>query len=229
MTLCQITDLDQKSASINMAEDSVVVTLVNQVSEDQEAPLGLVGVEEHHALEDEVVYHAESASEGDVEVDNVMLDAGEDGNSGSMTNITFDVRKRTLIMMWQRTILEEFYRAGMTSASMQLQSLHLDAAEKTGLDNTVIKVGQGAITLVISGYAFTCAFSWDNEEPTSFCNVLVMKKSSRCSLLRWNMGCHDLELLSSPPPSSPLPPHTHPGVVALCKGLAFWMNYYCLV
>ena len=149
-----------------MAEDSVVVTLVNQVSED----LGIVqtvACGDGLPLEDEVLDHGESASEGDVEVEQVLADdnssmhASDEGGSGSMSNITFDVRKRTLIMLWQRTILEEFYKAGMTSASMQLHSLHLAAAEKTGLDSTVIKVSQrvGIFCIVIEGvilWGFLC-------------------------------------------------------------------------
>ena len=135
------------SSNINMAEEGVVVTLVNQVSEERGGPIGRhcpSGSVERLLQDEEPLERGESASEGDVEVEQDMLEdnslnGGDDAN-GALTNITFDVRKRTLIMLWQRTILEEFYRAGMTSASMQLQSLHLDAAEKTGLDNTVIKV-----------------------------------------------------------------------------------------
>lgn len=125
-----------------MSED-VVVTLVNQESEDLDFPgvhhVKVGGVEEREV---------DSASEGDIEIEHLVVeDGGSDqhggddaGDASQVTNITFDVRKRTLIMLWQRTILEEFYRAGMTSASMQLQSLHLAAAEKTGLDCGVVKV-----------------------------------------------------------------------------------------
>ncbi len=147
-----IIDFDQKQTvpsrsgiSIKMAEDSVVVTLVNQVSEDLNVAHTIAGGEAL-VLKDELLDHGESASEGDVEIEQVLADdnssvhASEDGGNGSMSNITFDVRKRTLIMLWQRSILEDFYKAGMTSASMQLHSMHLAAAEKTGLDSTVIKV-----------------------------------------------------------------------------------------
>ena len=116
-----------------------MVTLVNQDSED------LVDFHEVRQVgEDE---GGESASEGDIEIEHLVGDdaqtqgsenGGEDPNQ--VANITFDVRKRTLIMLWQRTILEEYYRAGMTSASMQLHSLHQEAAEKTGLDTSVVKV-----------------------------------------------------------------------------------------
>jgi hypothetical protein len=124
-----------------MSED-VVVTLVNQDSED------LVDFPEVHQVKLNEEEGGESASEGDIEIEHLVGDdsqvqgeiggAGEDPNQ--VSNITFDVRKRTLIMLWQRTILEEYYRAGMTSASMQLHSLHQEAAEKTGLDNSVVKV-----------------------------------------------------------------------------------------
>lgn len=126
-------------SSLAMSED-VVVTLVNQDSEDLDFP----GVHQANAREEEEV---DSASEGDIEIEHLVEDGSSDhqggeegGDASQVTNITFDVRKRTLIMLWQRTILEEFYRAGMTSASMQLQSLHQAAAEKTGLDCGVVKV-----------------------------------------------------------------------------------------
>jgi len=152
-------DLDLKQSpprvrsniNINMAEDSVVVTLVNQVSEDLGGVGHAVACGDSLPLEDEGLDHGESASESEVEVeqvlgdDNSSVNANDEAGNGSMSNITFDVRKRTLIMLWQRTILEEFYKAGMTSASMQLHSMHLAAAEKTGLDSTVIKVGGGGI------------------------------------------------------------------------------------
>ena len=54
--------------------------------------------------------------------------------------VTLDVRRRTLINVWQRAILEEFYRGGMWSAALQLHHLHAAAAEKSGLDLTVVKV-----------------------------------------------------------------------------------------
>ena len=57
-----------------------------------------------------------------------------------MKNITLDIRKRTLITFAQRTILEDLYRNGMNSASLQLYHLHALAAERTGLDLTVVKV-----------------------------------------------------------------------------------------
>ncbi len=118
-----------------------MVTLVNQDSEDLDFP-GVHQVKVGGGEEE-----ADSASEGDIEIEHLVEDGGSDqqgGDDGSdasqVTNITFDVRKRTLIMLWQRTILEEFYRAGMTSASMQLQGLHQAAADKTGLDCGVVKV-----------------------------------------------------------------------------------------
>lgn len=129
-----------------------MVTLVNQESEDLDYPeihQVKVGVEDDDG-------EGESASEGDIEIEHLVVEDGsgahgeEDsgGDPNQVTNITFDVRKRTLIMLWQRTILEEFYRAGMTSASMQLHSLHQAAAEKTGLDHSVVKVCKFIILLV---------------------------------------------------------------------------------
>ena len=122
---------------LTMSED-VVVTLVNHDSEDLDFPevrsVKLGGEDD------------EAESEGDIEIEHLVGEDGtvNQGGDGSgedhVSNITFDVRKRTLIMLWQRTILEEYYRAGMTSASMQLHGLHQAAAEKTGLDHSVVKV-----------------------------------------------------------------------------------------
>lgn len=122
-----------------MSED-VVVTLVNQDAEDLDFPVLSVVHKVEPSLDDE---GAESASEGDIEIEHLVEDGSDtqgEGDPNQVSNITFDVRKRTLIMLWQRTILEEYYRGGMTSASMQLHSLHQTAAEKTGLDCSVVKV-----------------------------------------------------------------------------------------
>ena len=81
-----------------------------------------------------------SDGEGDIEIEHV----GDEGSTGGgllpAGNITFDVRRSTLINIYQRTILEEFYRCGMTSASLMLNHLHTAAADKTGLDISVVKV-----------------------------------------------------------------------------------------
>ena len=50
------------------------------------------------------------------------------------------VVKRTFISSLQRAILEEYFRMGMNSASMQLHHLHAAAVEKTGLELSVVKV-----------------------------------------------------------------------------------------
>ena len=50
------------------------------------------------------------------------------------------ITKRTLITIQQRSILEEFYRNGMSSASQQLTHMHETAAERTGLDISVVRV-----------------------------------------------------------------------------------------
>ena len=83
-----------------------------------------------------------SEGEGDIEIEHVGDESSTSGVHGLIPpgNITFDVRRRTLINIYQRTILEEFYRCGMTSASLMLNHLHTAAAEKTGLDISVVKV-----------------------------------------------------------------------------------------
>lgn len=48
--------------------------------------------------------------------------------------------KRTVILPYQRKILEEFYNTGMVSASHNLHHLHEAAADQTGLELYVIKV-----------------------------------------------------------------------------------------
>ena len=85
-----------------------------------------------------------SEGEGDIEIEHVGDEsASSEGPLHGLLpsgNITFDVRRRTLINIYQRTILEEFYRCGMTSASLMLNHLHTAAAEKTGLEISVVKV-----------------------------------------------------------------------------------------
>lgn len=55
-------------------------------------------------------------------------------------NIVRHVTKRTLITLHQRSVLEEYYRNGMTSASQQLAEVHEQVAAKTGLDLSVVRV-----------------------------------------------------------------------------------------
>ena len=55
-------------------------------------------------------------------------------------NVVRHVTKRTLITLHQRSVLEEYYRNGMTSASQQLAEVHELVAAKTGLDITVVRV-----------------------------------------------------------------------------------------
>lgn len=84
-----------------------------------------------------------SEGEGDIEIEHVGDESSMGGVHGLLPTsgiITFDARRRTLINIYQRTILEEFYRCGMTSASIMLNHLHTAAAEKTGLSVTVVKV-----------------------------------------------------------------------------------------
>jgi hypothetical protein len=54
-------------------------------------------------------------------------------------NVVRHVTKRTLITLHQRSVLEEYYRKGMTSASQQLTEVHELVAEKTGLDLSVVR------------------------------------------------------------------------------------------
>ena len=67
------------------------------------------------------------------------------GDVRPASNITLDIRKRTLITFAQRTVLEDLYRNGMSSASLQLHHLHVLAAERTGLDLAVVKVSDALI------------------------------------------------------------------------------------
>lgn len=69
------------------------------------------------------------------------------GDVRPASNITLDIRKRTLITFAQRTVLEDLYRNGMSSASLQLHHLHVLAAERTGLDLAVVKVSACACLL----------------------------------------------------------------------------------
>lgn len=87
-----------------------------------------------------------SEGEGDVEIEHLGEDnppvganysAGAPTRSGGMQHI---ITKRTIITFPQKLVLEEFYRTGMTSASIQLNHLHVAASEKTGLDLNVVKV-----------------------------------------------------------------------------------------
>lgn len=55
-------------------------------------------------------------------------------------NTARHITKRTLITLHQRSVLEEYYRNGMTSASQQLTEVHEIVAEKTGLDLAVVRV-----------------------------------------------------------------------------------------
>ena len=104
-----------------------------------------------------------SEGEGDIEIEHIGDDGSAGGVHGLMPtgNITFDVRRRTLINIYQRTILEEFYRCGMTSASLMLNHLHTAAAEKTGLDVTVVKVSDVIVNGLAGAVALHCvrAFS----------------------------------------------------------------------
>ena len=58
----------------------------------------------------------------------------------SPAGVVRHVAKRTLITLHQRSVLEEYYRVGMTSASQQMVELHETVAAKTGLDISVVRV-----------------------------------------------------------------------------------------
>ena len=90
-----------------------------------------------------------SEGEGDVEIEQVSVDdniaAHQDSShhiSGEIDIASFDARRRTVISLWQRAILEKYYQDGMTSASQLLAHFHTAVAEQTGLALTVVKVSQ---------------------------------------------------------------------------------------
>lgn len=68
--------------------------------------------------------------------------AGGPANLAQSSSNIRHISKRTVITRHQKVILEEFYRCGMTSASLQVHHLHVAASEKTGLDINVVKVGE---------------------------------------------------------------------------------------
>ena len=105
-----------------------------------------------------------SESESYVEVEQL----GDDGASGAAgfasaspalsppcsNKVVRHVTKRTLITLHQRSVLEEYYRNGMTSASQQLSELHEIVAAKTGLDIVVVRVSLTIFTALCSSRAF---------------------------------------------------------------------------
>ena len=126
--------------------EKVQLTVITQEIEELDDPPTALSVDGASAGGGE----SGSDGEGDIEIEHVSDEGSAGGVHGLMPtgNITFDVRRRTLINIYQRTILEEFYRCGMTSASLMLNHLHTAAAEKTGLDVTVVKVSHfGAVAL----------------------------------------------------------------------------------
>ncbi len=97
---------------------------------------GILADHENHKSGDlNNIDSSELSDEGDIEIEH--LSSGYEGNAQSPHAVR---GKRTVINIWQKAILEDYFRNGMTSASMQLHSLHVAAAEKTGLDLGVIKV-----------------------------------------------------------------------------------------
>lgn len=123
--------------------EKVQLTVITQELEDPDDPPALTSDREGSAGAGGGGESSEG--EGDIEIEHVGDESSPSGGPahGLMPtgNITFDVRRRTLINIYQRTILEEFYRCGMTSASLMLNHLHTAAAEKTGLEISVVKVG----------------------------------------------------------------------------------------
>ena len=132
-----LVDLVQVSRTVDTSAEGLEQVRVNDVHDSS--------VELHH---DGQGGGESSEGEGDVEIEHIgdessMVNQDVDdygAHHGSSIPVTFDVRKRTLITMWQRSVLEELYKNGMTSASLQLGHLHNTAAEKTGLDIAVVKV-----------------------------------------------------------------------------------------
>ena len=123
--------------------EKVQLTVITQEIEDSDDPPSLAGDRDGSASSAGGGGES-SEGEGDIEIEHVGDESASSGGSvhGLLPsgNITFDVRRRTLINIYQRTILEEFYRCGMTSASLMLNHLHTAAAEKTGLEISVVKV-----------------------------------------------------------------------------------------
>ena len=130
--------------------EKVQLTVITQEIEDTDDPPSLHGGDREGSASTSSAgggcggESSASEGEGDIEIEHVGDESGTSGGSvhGLLPsgNITFDVRRRTLINIYQRTILEEFYRCGMTSASLMLNHLHTAAAEKTGLEISVVKV-----------------------------------------------------------------------------------------
>ncbi len=137
----------------------VQLTVITQEIEDTDDPPSLPGDRDGSASSAGGGGES-SEGEGDIEIEHV----GDESSSGGASvhgllpagNITFDVRRRTLINIYQRTILEEFYRCGMTSASLMLNHLHTAAAEKTGLDMSVVKVHANRIDGLVWGGLRLC-------------------------------------------------------------------------
>lgn len=165
--------------------EKVQLTVITQEIEDiDDPPAALAGDREGSASSSAGGTGGESSEgEGDIEIEHVGDESGvsSGGAGGSVHgllpsgNITFDVRRRTLINIYQRTILEEFYRCGMTSASLMLNHLHTAAAEKTGLDISVVKVhactvdamrwaslGRFCVFVVCFHFLARCAHSIEN-------------------------------------------------------------------
>ena len=121
--------------------EKVQLTVITQEIDDTDDPPALAGDRDGSASAGGGGESSEG--EADIEIEHVGDDSSSSGAVHGLLptgNITFDVRRRTLINIYQRTILEEFYRCGMTSASLMLNHLHTAAAEKTGLEISVVKV-----------------------------------------------------------------------------------------
>ena len=74
-------------------------------------------------------------------------------SNGNSRNLSKVQGKRTVILPFQRRILEEFFRTGMNSAAHHLHHLHDAAADQTGLELHVIKV-----YLICSLYLYVVVF-----------------------------------------------------------------------
>ena len=90
-------------------------------------------------------------------------------------NVVRHVTKRTLITLHQRSVLEEYYRNGMTSASQQLSEVHEVVAAKTGLDVAVVRVSRDDFQciVVVCFVAFDAAHS--NARMLSFASRAMRK------------------------------------------------------
>ncbi len=139
-----------------------------EIEHDEAGEEGFVG-DPHANVEESPRAHRIAAS---YTVDYSTSGAGMVGGTASVTQVPTNIRhisKRTVISRQQKLILEEFYRCGMTSASLQVHHLHMAASEKTGLDINVVKVPVGVrvvYKLVVIEYLISQCVAVKSVSPT---------------------------------------------------------------